>query len=470
MQSLSLSHSWRLISSLGLSASENLQEKRSLILNNQISFSVFLLLVILIVSFRITIPNNHIIVYWLMGLTLALGASLYLNSLGSFKLNQLILSSGMSIVLIGATIHSKLHHPDLIHEGSYYNPRYFLIGLAFMPYMVFEPKSIYLWLSIAINLGFIIFYNQIHDWFGADPMSIMNVEVLSYSFISIASSSAGVAVVISMYFMKNTNFNHETRIESLLTETRLKKEEIDSSIRYASYLQESIINSGPGILELSPSSSCLNLPHDVVSGDFFVNRSLGKQQLIAAADCTGHGVPGAFVSLLAFKSVSSALEQGYIEPAELLSTVNSSLHADFNSSTYSALKDGMDIGICLINPEEKTITYSNAKSYIYVLRNDGVERLNSERQSIGDVSNHPFKSWTTSYQTGDVLLLTSDGYTDQFGGPNNKKFGRRQFEEMILEHKGLRHQSLVRVIQERLVAWKGLAEQTDDICVLVHQL
>jgi uncharacterized membrane protein AbrB (regulator of aidB expression) len=118
MQSLSLSHSWRLISSLGLSASENLQEKRSLILNNQISFSVFLLLVILIVSFRITIPNNHIIVYWLMGLTLALGASLYLNSLGSFKLNQLILSSGMSIVLIGATIHSKLHHPDLIHEGS----------------------------------------------------------------------------------------------------------------------------------------------------------------------------------------------------------------------------------------------------------------------------------------------------------------------------------------------------------------
>lgn len=470
MQTATLSRSWRIISSLGLSTSDDLQQKRALVINNQISFSVVILLAILIVLFRITIPNNLIIVYWLTGLTLVLGGSLYLNSLGSFKLNQLILSSGMSIVLVGATIHSKLHHPDLIHEGSYYNPRYFLIGLAFMPYMVFELRSIYLWFSIAINLGFIIFYNQIHSWFGADPMSIMNVEVLSYSFISIASSSAGIAVVISMYFMKNANVNHETRIESLLTETRLKKEEIDSSIRYASYLQESIINSGSGILELSPSSSCLNLPRDVVSGDFFVTRMLGKQQLIAAADCTGHGVPGAFVSLLAFKSVSSALERGYIEPAELLSTVNSSLHADFNSISYSALKDGMDIGICLINPEVKTITYSNAKSYIYLLRKDGLERLNSERQSIGDVPDHAFKSWSTDYESGDLLLLTSDGYTDQFGGDSNKKFGRKQFEEMLLEYKGLRHQSLIRAIQNKLLAWKGTTEQTDDICVMVYQL
>ena len=420
--------------------------------------------------FRITVPNNVTIIYWLSGLCVSLAGSLYLNSLGNFKLNQLILSSGMSIVLIGATIHSKLQNPDLIHEGSYYNPRYFLIGLAFIPYIIFELKSIYLWISISLNLGFLIFYNQIHEWFGADPLTIMNEEVLSYSFISIASSSAGIAVLLSMYFMKYANFNHENKIESLLLESRLKKEEIDSSIRYASYLQESIISSGSGVIEPTETSSCLNLPRDIVSGDFFVNRSLGKLQLVATADCTGHGVPGAFVSLLAFKSVSAALERGYLEPAELLSTVNSSLHADFNSSKYSALKDGMDISICLINPEKESITYSNAKSYLYLLRKDGLERLNTERQSIGDLAHHPFKSWTTNYQKGDVLVMTSDGYLDQFGGENDKKFGRKKFEELLIENPGLRHQSLIRLIQQKHEQWKGNFEQTDDICVMVYQL
>ena len=463
-------HPWRQLSKLGISNFESDELRRSLVLNNQVSITVLFILFALLIVFRLSIPSNAIIFYWLVGLCVALIVSLYLNSLGRFKFNQLILSSGLSIMLIGATIHSKLHHPELILEGSCYNPRYFLIGLAFLPFVVFELKNVYLWVGIGLNLGMILFYNQIHALFGADPESILGEGILSYSFISVASSTAVVSIVSCMYFFKHANNNYENQIKYLLAESQKKKEEIESSIRYASHLQESIISTGTGIIKISRNTTCLNLPRDIVSGDFHVFKSLGNKTLIATADCTGHGVPAAFVSLLAYKSVLSALNRGYLNPSELLSNVNSSLHEDFRAPKYTATKDGMDISICLIDPETRRIDYSNAKSLLYLLTKKGVQKLNTERVSIGDYPNHAFKSWSIHFEPGDCLVMSSDGFPDQFGGDLDKKFGRKRFEQLLEGCREAEPKTIVQLLESQLKAWKRRTDQTDDICVMVHRL
>lgn len=466
-----LSESWRSISTLGVAEQEEFGRQRTFVLNNQITASIILVLSALIILFRITVPGNHVIVIWLCGLLIALGLSLFLNGYGFFRFNQLLLGTGISLLLLGATIHSKLHHPDLIHEGSYYNPRFFLIGLCFIPFVVFELKNRLLWLSTALNLAMLFFYNSIHELFGAGPTEIMGEEIISYSFITVASSSASTAVVLSLYFLKVSNFKYEKQIKSLLKETQLKQDEIESSIRYARHLQESVITSGSGVLKISENTACLNLPKDIVSGDFFLKRRLADGSgVLVTADCTGHGVPGAFVSLMAFKTVINTLGQSHDTPGRALSLINRTLCSDFKRGEAKSPKDGMDMSMVRVDAEKKTLHYSNAKSFIYLINNEGVERLESERKSIGDNPGNFFESFDKKYSPGDILVMTTDGFTDQFGGARNKKFGRKRFETILQEYAGLGSFDIATRLHDLHLKWKLNFEQTDDVCVLVHEL
>ncbi len=185
-------------------------------LANQLSVALVLLSVALLIVFTFLFPANVIIRTWLSALTAMLGFGLYLNTRGVFSFSQFLLSTGLGLILLSMTIHSKLYQPMLIHEGSYYNPRYFMIGLAFLPLVVFDIRQkVSLSISVGINLLMLAFYNPIHRAFGAAPEQI-GLPMIDLSFVSVASTSAAVAIALGMIFLKRVTTDTKSALKTCL--------------------------------------------------------------------------------------------------------------------------------------------------------------------------------------------------------------------------------------------------------------
>ncbi len=243
--------------------------------------------------------------------------------------------------------------------------------------------------------------------------------------------------------------------------------DLKSSINYAKRLQDSILPSSATVLKLFPQHFILFMPKDVVSGDFYWIQDQGNKTLFAAADCTGHGVPGAFMSLIAHNALNHVTKV-YTKPGQILNQVNRIASTAFNAEQDDKIKDGMDIALCSLDRNNLTLEYSGAQNPIYIIRNKTLIVLEGEKRSIGLESKEHrlFPSQTFQCEQGDMLYLFSDGLADQFGGPRNKKFMRKQMREMFLQiaHEDCSFQK--HHIQEIIQNWKGQEEQTDDILLM----
>lgn len=461
---------WSKISAAGIDYDTNILGVRSRMLTNQMTASLFVLTFLLLISMSVLFPDNVIMRGWLTALVVFLGSGLFLNSKGSFVFTQFLLSTGLPLFLLFSTIHSKLHHPWLIHEGSYYNPRFFLIGLSFIPLVVFDLRQrIPLAISVALNVMFLVLYNNIHRWMGAAPDQI-GLDVLDLSFVSIASSSAGIAIVVGMVFLKRANHRYERRIEELLSTTRHQNDELNASIRYARRLQEAILS------PISPDETGADLrvftrPRDQLSGDFFFFYPNGGQPYISVVDCTGHGVPGAFVSLMANKALHKAARtKGDDGPGAVLLDLQQRFAREFQAQGTYYMHDGMDLMLCRIQKSERKVLAAGARGIGYIVRRDGLVVMNADRRSIGDGDLSPFNEFSYAYEPGDLLVLTSDGFQDQFGGENGKKLGKKRLRSLLEDIRGKSAEAAQIYLKTCLLEWQDETEQTDDVCVSVFRL
>ncbi|MGF1565541.1 MAG: PP2C family protein-serine/threonine phosphatase [Flavobacteriales bacterium] len=443
---------------------------RSYVLTNQITVALLLISLAVFAIFTFLFPDNTVIRTWTTLLSGCLAVGIGLNARGYFTFSQFLISTGLTVMLLSMTIHSKLHHPWLIHEGSYYNPRYFMIGLAFIPLVVFDIRQrLPLIFSVSINLLLLALYNPIHRAVGAAPEQI-GLPVVDLNFVSVASTSAGFAIALGMVFLKRANFRYERRIEELLETTRKQNEELNSSIRYARRLQEAILSpvspeETDGQLEVMLS------PRDQLSGDFFFYYPNGGHPYLSVVDCTGHGVPGAFVSLMANKALhQSVRKHGDVGPAAVMLDVQRRFTREFMQHGGGYVHDGMDLMICRIHPESRLLAYSGARGIGFLITATGLVTLDTDRRSIGDGSFDSFTSFTQPYSAGDLLVLTSDGLQDQFGGESNKKIGKRRLRSFLEELHGCNATEARRRIRLFVENWQGTTEQTDDICVAVYKL
>jgi serine phosphatase RsbU (regulator of sigma subunit) len=259
-----------------------------------------------------------------------------------------------------------------------------------------------------------------------------------------------------------------------------KNQEITSSLRYAKRLQEALLPP-KNLLDsfFNENYFILYNPRDIVCGDFYWARKIkttpvdGKSidyLLIAVADCTGHGVPGAFMSLLGSNFLhQSAVEKGVNTPAQALDFLNQKIITTLNHGYGEAqIRDGMDISFIAIDLETKQLAYSGANNPIYILRNKSIETLKADKQAIGNMNEIvlPYTNVVTQLQPNDCIYLFTDGYADQFGGPKGKKLMRKQFEETLIEssHKPMKEQKLI--LETTFNNWKGDLEQVDDVCVV----
>lgn len=263
-----------------------------------------------------------------------------------------------------------------------------------------------------------------------------------------------------------------------------KNKEVMDSIVYAKRLQQAILPSKEDMNTELKDGFVLFQPKDVVSGDFYWMYSKGNGVVyFAAADCTGHGVPGAMVSVVCSNALDRAVkEYDLIETGEILDKVTDLVIERFDKSGEN-VKDGMDIALCAIDFEKNTLQYSGANNPLWILKEKAENEVVEAREVANEthilkeykatkqpVGNFPlrekFATLNVPINKGDVVYVFTDGFADQFGGIRGKKFKYKPFKKLILDNQNASMESQKEVIQNAFSAWKGDLEQIDDVCII----
>ncbi len=247
--------------------------------------------------------------------------------------------------------------------------------------------------------------------------------------------------------------------------------DITDSIKYAKRIQEAILPPYNLWQKILPSSFIFHLPKDVLSGDFYWIEETKDYIYVAAADCTGHGVPGALISIVNFNLLNKAvLEKNLVTPAEILDAVNGwlteSLHQTYGEST---VRDGMDITLIAIHKHSNEVLFAGANNSIYVVSNNELEVIKGDKFPVGafieDKIQH-FSLKKFSVNKGDCIYLFSDGYADQFGGPDGKKYKYQSFQKKLNSISSLDVSNQLISMKQDFVQWQGAHEQVDDVLLI----
>ncbi len=249
-----------------------------------------------------------------------------------------------------------------------------------------------------------------------------------------------------------------------------KNKDILDSITYSKRIQNSILPKTNDITKLLPKNFILYLPKDIVAGDFYWYHQTENSIYIAAADCTGHGVPGALLSVFCSNVLTKTIKDLKItETGQILDTAHHLLVEQLSQSS-DHLKDGMDISLCKIPIKYGAYTeieWSGANNALWILSKNTITEIKPNKQPIGYTDNFvPFTTHKIKVNTTDRLYLFTDGFHDQFGGKKNKKLRAKLFQEYLSETASLSITQQKEFLQQKLLEWKGNNEQTDDILVI----
>ncbi|MGQ0829917.1 MAG: PP2C family protein-serine/threonine phosphatase, partial [Bacteroidota bacterium] len=212
-------------------------------------------------------------------------------------------------------------------------------------------------------------------------------------------------------------------------------------------------------------------PKDIVSGDFYWIDKKEDYILFAAVDCTGHGVPGAFMSIVGHNILNQAVNQSdQVTPAILLDKLNKGVSETLNQvSEETKLRDGMDIALCMVNFKTMELQYAGAYNPLFIIRNKELIELKADSIAIGTYTETQQQHYTNhkiQLQKGDTLYVFSDGYADQFGGPSGKKFKMNQFKTMLLNLEGVAMEQQHVALEKSIEQWRGVLQQVDDMLVI----
>lgn len=287
------------------------------------------------------------------------------------------------------------------------------------------------------------------------------------------------------------NLQLESKNNELLTqkaEITKKNNQITSSINYARHIQEALLPHEQNFKELIPEYFVLFRPRDIVSGDFYWVKQMQNYAIFVAADCTGHGVPGALLSMLGIAFLNDIIRRLETVTAaaileELRKLIKNTLHQ--SGSTQEA-KDGMDIALCLINLSNNQMQFAGANNPIYIIRKSG-QHSNAEFDNIFSIENGyelfeikpdkmpigvylkdnlPFSNKEIQLKEGDVIYMFSDGYVDQFGGELNRKFMAKNLKKLLLQIQNQAMPLQRQVLEQTIKDYMGENEQIDDILLM----
>lgn len=282
-------------------------------------------------------------------------------------------------------------------------------------------------------------------------------------------------------------FNEQRKLEKIITidsditkikkaegEIKMQNEKITDSIRYALRIQHAILPPLQKLEQFFPESFILLRPKDIVSGDFFWIHETEENIYIAAVDCTGHGVPGAFMSIISNNLLNRAILQQKLEkPSDILDFLNQEVVISLNKDSSVEVKDGMDIALCAFNRNGNSLQYAGASNSLILIRDGELIEIRADSSPIGGDfmrGRNSFTNHLIEIKPQDRLYMFSDGYVDQFGGEDKRKFFKKNFRKLLVDSstKTIRNQRehLKQVFKE----WKGSLEQIDDVLIVGIQI
>lgn len=293
----------------------------------------------------------------------------------------------------------------------------------------------------------------------------------------------GILLLVVFFSVYLIRLNKERRLKNLQLSAQKeviemknlelfeKNKNITDSITYASRIQQAILPPDELIRRQFPESFVLFKPKDIVSGDFYWLEKVGDKTVFAVADCTGHGVPGAFVSIAGSNLLMEAVSVYKLtKPHEILNAINKGLSRMLHQEHLSEnVRDGMDIALCVFDHADSTLHYSGAFNPLWIFREGHLIETSANKFPVGAYKDNEevvFSGNEIKIQPGDILYIFSDGYPDQFGGPNGKKLKYSGFKKLIGEILPLSMQEQKNRLSSTFDQWKGELEQIDDVCIM----
>ncbi|MBK8926270.1 MAG: SpoIIE family protein phosphatase [Crocinitomicaceae bacterium] len=304
----------------------------------------------------------------------------------------------------------------------------------------------------------------------ADDTSFKTKIMIGFFCLLTCALLAIAVVIVNKYIVRNEAF--KIALKRAKHETDLKNKEITDSITYAKKIQEALLPDEQKLSENLNDYFVFYEPKDIVAGDFYWIEKSANKTFIAVADCTGHGVPGAMVSVVCSTALNRCVREFELQtPAEILDKCRNMV-IDALASGNQLVKDGMDIALIAIehashSSNEINVEYAGANNPLYMIIENNLQELRADKQPVGLYQHQtPFTNHKITLKKGTMLYLFSDGYADQFGGPQGKKFKYRPFQEMLKKNSGLETEKQLHFIRDNFMSWRGSFEQIDDVCVV----
>lgn len=309
------------------------------------------------------------------------------------------------------------------------------------------------------------------------PIWQSRIAIISYGVFLI------VLIYILIYFrtkhLWKLNREYKEReiiakqIEVQKEELTVKNKNITDSINYAKRIQMALMPSKKLFAKTFPDSFILHMPKDIVSGDFYWINQVAGRTYFAAVDCTGHGVPGAFMSIIGFELFRRITEiEKKKQPAEILNSLSKGFETIFQDVESITLRDGMDVAFCAIDKDMKVLEFAGAFNPLYLVRDNTITEIKGDRcsvgldQELGLNGENIFSDHVIQLHEGDIIYIFTDGFADQFGGPEGKKYKYRRFRHLLLALHQLPMERQVEFLQRSILDWKGDLDQVDDILVM----
>lgn len=333
----------------------------------------------------------------------------------------------------------------------------------------------------------ILFPVSLTDW--KLVVSVDRAEATS--FLKTIQAQTATAVVIALFsvvfffyytsrkladpFERAISLNQqlETQIAMRTKELAEQNEKITDSLDYASRIQVSVLPSAAELQQSLPDHFVLWKPRDVVGGDFYWTKPVRDGLLVAVGDCTGHGVPGALMSIMTVSLLDQIVEPNKsFEPGAILSQLNRSIKQTLNQEGKDGLTDdGLEMGLCLIGKEK--VVFAGAGMSLYVMTAGGLEEMEGSRKAIGyrkTAADHQFTNMERTIGHGETLYMTTDGLTDQNGGDKNYSFGKKRWKQWLEQNGRIPMPEQRQRLEEELDRYRGAEAQRDDITVIAFKL
>ena len=467
---------WDRISDIGVSPDLEQSDQRAVRISNRLAVIIGIILILYAPAANV---EGKALLPVVFIFTALYGAALYLNGKHRYRAARLYFIC-TSLVLVSVLS---------IMPGDVTGERYFFIVASVLSVLLYRRTGPIVVLSlVTFGLFILVWYLQKKIppvLIASDAMQVF------YYFLNLGIVFGLIIITIMNYKRDNDRYAGMLVHKNAVIET--KNREIIDSITYAGYIQKAILPSASHIRKYHEGMFVFYRPKDIVSGDFYwVNRT-DRCLIFSVADCTGHGVPGALLSMVGHDGLNRCINENHLErPADILDRLTAMVREAFDNAERE-VEDGMDMSLCSLDLESNTVEFAGANNPLWIVRSkqegssgireadegenvpeftmemDGcmLAEIRPDKRPVGNfVTSESFTNHRFSLSKGDTVYLFSDGFADQFGGPKGKKFKYRPLKEFLLSIHNLPMEEQERIIDSTFMAWRGNLEQVDDVTLM----